>query len=57
MYFTNNHVSVEIPNLPEDDLETASEPYLFALFLYHRWLLKTSMQGVFVNGPTKINRY
>lgn len=57
MYFTNNHVTVEIPNLPEVDLETAPEPYLFALLLYHRWLLKTAMQGVFVNGPIKINRY
>lgn len=56
MYFTNNHVSVEIPYLPKTDLETAPDAFLFALTLYHRWLIKTSMQGVFVHGPVKFNR-
>lgn len=57
MYFTNNHVSIEIPNLPDDDLESAPEAYLFALLLYHRWLIRTAMQGVFLNGPARISRY
>lgn len=57
LYFTNNQVTVEIPNVPDCDLEAAPEPYLFALFLYHRWLIKTAIQGVFVTGPTKNNRY
>lgn len=57
MYFTNNQESAEVPNVPDCDLETAPEPYLFALLLYHRWLIKTSLQGVFITGPAKNNMY
>lgn len=53
LYITNNHVPVEIPNIPECDPESSSEPYLFALLLYHRWLIKTAMHGVYISGASK----
>ncbi|XP_072390138.1 integrator complex subunit 8 [Diabrotica undecimpunctata] len=49
MYFTNDKKTVEIPNVEEEDVKTASPPYLFALLLFHRWLLSTSMHRITSN--------
>lgn len=57
LYFTNNHVPVEIPNVRPCNVDAASEHYLFALLLYHRWVIKTSMPGLLVNGSGRLNRY
>ncbi|XP_074035699.1 integrator complex subunit 8 [Leptinotarsa decemlineata] len=49
MYFTNDKKTVEIPNVEDEDVKTASPPYLFALLLFHRWLLNTSMHRITSN--------
>ncbi|CAG9860087.1 unnamed protein product [Phyllotreta striolata] len=53
MYFTNDKKTVEIPNVEEEDVKTASPPYLFALLLFHRWLLSTSMHRITSNWQTR----
>lgn len=49
MFFTNNKNVVEIPNIESPDVHFATPQYLFALLLFHRWLLKTSMHRVTSN--------
>ncbi|CAH1117237.1 unnamed protein product [Phaedon cochleariae] len=53
MYFTNDKKTVEIPNVEEEDVNTASPPYLFALLLFHRWLLNTSMHRITSHWQTR----
>lgn len=49
MFFSNNENIAEIPNIEIPDVHFATSQYLFALLLYHRWLLKTSMHRVTSN--------
>lgn len=44
LYFTNDKKKIEIPNIAESDLLTISDQYLFALVLYHRWMIRMSVQ-------------
>ncbi|XP_030752565.1 integrator complex subunit 8 [Sitophilus oryzae] len=47
MYFTSEEKTImEIPNIEQADTKTASPQFLFALLLFHRWLLNTSMHRV-----------
>lgn len=41
-YFTND--KTDIPNVPECDVTTVSDPLLFALILYHRWIVRLAVQ-------------
>ncbi|KAF5275218.1 hypothetical protein FQR65_LT04252 [Abscondita terminalis] len=53
MYFTNNQTIVDIYNVPEvEDPDILKQPYGFALTLFHRWVVKTSINCIF-NGPVK----
>uniref|UniRef100_A0AAR5NXE3 INTS8 TPR repeats domain-containing protein n=1 Tax=Dendroctonus ponderosae TaxID=77166 RepID=A0AAR5NXE3_DENPD len=50
MYFTNEERTVfEITNLEQVDLKATSPEFLFALVLFHRWALNTSMHRVTSN--------
>lgn len=49
LFFTNNNKPVEIPNIEDQDIAAAPKPYLFALMLYHRWVLNTSMHRIHSN--------
>lgn len=50
MYFTSGEKTVmEISNIEQPDTKTASPQFLFALLLFHRWLLSTSMHRVTSN--------
>ncbi|XP_076267977.1 integrator complex subunit 8 isoform X1 [Rhynchophorus ferrugineus] len=50
MYFTSEEKTImEIPNIEQADTKTASPQFLFALLLFHRWLLNTSMHRVTSN--------
>lgn len=50
MYFTSEEKTImEIPNIEQADTKTASPQFLFALLLFHRWLLSTSMHRVTSN--------
>lgn len=53
MFFTNDKKYVEIPNVIDEDVLNANSQYLFALTLYHRWLLNTSMNKITSNWQTK----
>lgn len=53
MYFTNDKKYVEIPNVIDEDLADVNTQYLFALTLYHRWLLNTSMNKITSNWQSK----
>lgn len=44
-YFTNE--KTEIPNVPDCDVTTVSDPFLFALILYHRWIIRMAVQHSF----------
>lgn len=44
-YFTKE--KVEIPNVPDCDLTMISDQYLFALILYHRWVIRMAVQHSF----------
>lgn len=53
MFFTNKKKYVEIPTQIDHDSTNANSQYLFALTLYHRWLLNTSMNKVTSNWQSK----
>ncbi|KAF5274403.1 hypothetical protein FQA39_LY07283 [Lamprigera yunnana] len=53
LYFTNNQIAVDIYNIPEiEDPEILTQPYGFALILYHRWIVRTSISYSY-NGSLK----
>lgn len=41
-YFTKE--KIEIPNIPEYDLSSVSDQFLFTLILYHRWVIRMAVQ-------------
>lgn len=53
LYFANNQIPVDVTNLPEYDSNNVSDAYLFALLVYHRWIIKTAMYGMRLNGHPK----
>ncbi|CAG9764754.1 unnamed protein product [Ceutorhynchus assimilis] len=61
MYFTSEKKTImEISNIEEPDIKTASPQFLFALLLFHRWLLSTSMHRITSNwqqryGPNEMS--
>lgn len=44
-YFTNE--KTDIPNVPDCDVTTVSDPFLFALIIYHRWIIRMAVQQSF----------
>ncbi|XP_050296923.1 integrator complex subunit 8 [Anthonomus grandis grandis] len=61
MYFTSEDKTfMELTNIEQPDTKTASSQFLFALLLFHRWLLSTSMHRVTSNwqqryGPNEMS--
>nr|XP_022899838.1 integrator complex subunit 8 [Onthophagus taurus] len=51
IYFTHNHISVELPNLEEHNPHTISPQHKFSLVIYYRWLICLSMRRVFCQMP------
>ncbi|VEN57796.1 unnamed protein product [Callosobruchus maculatus] len=49
MYFTNNKTVMDISTALEQDINFVSQEFLFALILFHRWLLNTAMHRVTSN--------
>ncbi|GJQ85413.1 hypothetical protein Trydic_g23844 [Trypoxylus dichotomus] len=55
LYFTNNANFIEVPNVRSYDLSSVSKEFLFALLMYHRWLINTCMRRVFCQIPSRLN--
>ncbi|KAK9890977.1 hypothetical protein WA026_013315 [Henosepilachna vigintioctopunctata] len=51
LYFTNNNTSVEIP-VVDNNLTTPQ--HLFALLIYHRWMLNVTMNRITTNWQLKV---
>nr|CAI5853943.1 unnamed protein product [Callosobruchus analis] len=49
MYFTNNKTVMDIASALEQEISFVSPQFLFALILFHRWLLNTAMHRVTSN--------
>ncbi|XP_031359186.1 integrator complex subunit 8-like [Photinus pyralis] len=53
LYFTNNQIPVDIFNVPDvEDTEILSQPFGFALVLFHRWVIRSTVNCIFM-GPVK----
>lgn len=55
LYFTNKSNFIEIPHVECYDLSAVSKEFVFALLMYHRWLLSTCMRRVFCQMPARMN--
>lgn len=51
LYFTNENTHVEIPLA---DIKLNNLPHLFALLMYHRWMLNVTMNRITTNWQLKV---
>ncbi|CAH0550288.1 unnamed protein product [Brassicogethes aeneus] len=49
IFFTNDNITLEIPNITYDESVHSNKPYLFSLVIYHRWLLYTTIHRITPN--------
>ncbi|XP_044263221.1 integrator complex subunit 8 [Tribolium madens] len=54
LYFTNDKTTAEIPNIDLKPDESVPSPYLFALVVYHRWLLNVTMHRITSNWQMRL---
>ncbi|XP_017782006.1 PREDICTED: integrator complex subunit 8 [Nicrophorus vespilloides] len=52
LYYTNNEITVEIPNVVTND---TTPQYSFALVVYHRWFIGTCMHRILNNSQNRNN--